>query len=165
MTGLKRFLARGLLILAVGGLIATAALQSAPVRAQQETPPAPEAPKRLTTLTVDYTAYEWWLVRWAGNQIVCRFIIDHEGLPIGDEILTWCGDIYHAEWEQTQPCKLTTPGQSVQTCPGMYLHFFESKPAKKQVEVELPLPSVWVSLVGCTVEPPGTAVSARLNCN
>ncbi|MRR29708.1 hypothetical protein EG834_05145, partial [bacterium] len=155
MTGLKRFLARGLLILAVGGLIATAAQQSAPVRAQQETPATPEAPKRLTKLTVDYTAYEWWLVRWKGNEITCRFIIDHEGLPISDDILTWCGDIFHAEWKNTKPCQLSTPGQSVQDCPGNYLHFFESKPAKKQVEVELPLPSVWVSLVGCTVEPPG----------
>ena len=155
MTGLKRFLARGLLILVVGGLIATAALQSMPVRAQEETPVAPEAPKRLTTLTVDYTAYEWWLVRWRGNEITCRFIIDHEGLPISDEILTWCGDIFHAEWKNTKPCQLSTPGQSVENCPGNYLHFFESKPAKKQVEVELPLPSVWVSLTGCSVEPPG----------
>ncbi len=155
MTGLKRLFARGLLILAVGGLIANAALQSAPVRAQEETPEGPEAPKRLTTLTVDYTAYEWWLVRWRGNEITCRFIIDHEGLPISDEILTWCGDIFHAEWQNTKPCQLSTPGQSVENCPGNYLHFFESKPAKKQVEVELPLPSVWVSLTGCTVEPPG----------
>ncbi|HWR66573.1 MAG TPA: hypothetical protein VN364_10675 [Bellilinea sp.] len=155
MTGLKRLFARGLLILAIGGLIATAALQSAPVRAQEETPEGPEAPKRLTTLTVDYTAYEWWLVRWRGNEITCRFIIDHEGLPISDEILTWCGDIFHSEWQNTKPCQLSTPGQSVENCPGNYLHFFESKPAKKQVEVELPLPSVWVSLTGCTVEPPG----------
>jgi len=153
MTGLK-FLTRGLWILAVGGLIATAALQSGrmSVRAQDETP---TAPKRLTTLSVDYTANEWWLVRWLGNEITCRFIIDHEGLPIGDEIKTWCGDILYAEWSRTVPCQLTNPGQSVQTCPGMYLHFFESKPAKKKVQVELPPPSVWVSLAGCSVEPPG----------
>ena len=54
---------------------------------------APEAPKRLTTLTVYFTSYEWWLVRWRGDEITCRFIVDHEGLPIGDEIITWCGDI------------------------------------------------------------------------
>lgn len=150
----QRLLLRGLLVLLVGGLIATAALQSAdvPVRAEEGTP---EAPKRLTTLTVDYTAYEWWLVRWRGNQIVCRFIIDHEGLPIGDEINTWCGDVYSAEWTQSKPCALTSPGQTLQDCPGMYLHFFESKPAKKKVQVELPPPSVWASLSGCTVEPPG----------
>ncbi len=152
MIAFKRWLARGLFIFAVGGLLVTAALQSAPVRAQEETP---EAPKRLTTLTVDYTAYEWWLVRWRGNEITCRFITDHDGLPIGDEIQTWCGDALFTEWSRTQPCKLSTPGQSVQECPGMYLYFFESKPAKKQVEVELPLPSVWVSLAGCSIEPPG----------
>ncbi|MHB0923903.1 MAG: hypothetical protein ACYC3H_08070 [Bellilinea sp.] len=155
MTGLKRLLARGFLILTVGGLLASAALQSMPVRAQQETPEAPQAPKRLTTLKVEYTASEWWLVRWKGDEITCRFIVDHTGLPIGDEIQTWCGDVLYAEWNRTQPCTLSTPGQTTQTCPGMYLHFFESKPAVKEVEVELPLPSVWISLVGCTAEPPG----------
>lgn len=126
-----------------------------PVRAQQETPEPPEAPKRLTTLRVEYTASEWWLVRWKGDEITCRFIVDHTGLPIGDEIRTWCGDSLYAEWNRTKPCTLSTPGQTTQVCPGMYLYYFESKPAVKEVEVELPLPSVWISLVGCTAEPPG----------
>lgn len=143
------------MILAAAGLIAITTLQSMPVRAQEETPEPVKAPKRLTTLQVNYTANEWWLVRWAGNDVTCRFIIDHEGLPIGDEIRTWCGDALYAEWNNTRACTLSTPGQTTQSCSGMYLHYFESKPAVKEVEVELPLPGVWLSLSGCAVQPPG----------
>lgn len=155
MTGLARILMRGFLVLAVGGLMVFSALQSLPVRAQEENPETAEAPKRLTKLKVDYTASEWWLVRWYGNEVTCRFIIDHTGLPIGDEIRTWCGDDLYAEWSKTKPCTLSTPGLTTQSCPGMYLFFFESKPAVKEVEVELPPPSVWVSLANCSIEPPG----------
>jgi hypothetical protein len=155
MGKLRRVFVRVSLLLTAWGLIAFMFLQYAPVRAQEENPDQPEAPKRLTTLNVEYTAYEWWLVRWAGDEITCRFIVDHEGLPIGDEIQTWCGDQLYAEWSRTQPCALSTPGQTTQSCNGMYLHLFESKPAVKEVEVELLPPSVWVSLAGCNLEPPG----------
>ena len=149
---MRRLAGLGVIGLLAGGLIAAALHLTTPVLAEEE---APEAPKRLTTLNLSYTTYEWWLVRWKGNEITCRFLVNHEGLPVDDEIRTWCGSAFYNEWKTTQPCKLSVPEQSTQGCKGMYLHQFSSFPASKEVEVELPLPSVWVSITGCTPQPPG----------
>ncbi len=157
---MRRLAGLGVILLLAGGLFAAALHLTAPVRAEEETP---EAYKRLTTLDISYTAYEWWLVRWKGNEITCRFLVDHEGLPIDDEISTWCGSTLYNEWKATRPCSLSGPEQSTQDCPGMYLYRFTSLPAKKSVEVELPLPSVWVSITGCSPQPPGNACDTPPN--
>jgi hypothetical protein len=149
---LRRLAGLGVILLLAGGLFAAALHFTTPVLAEEETP---EAYKRLTTLNISYTTYEWWLVRWKGDDITCRFLVDHEGLPIADEIRTWCGDALHNEWRATQPCSLAGPEQSTQDCKGMYLFPFSSFPASKQVEVELPLPSLWVSITDCSPQPPG----------
>ncbi len=129
------------------GLVAAAIPAASPALAQDEQPP--EGYKRLTTLNVSYTAYQWWLVRWKGNDITCQFTVDHDGLPIADEIKTWCGPSLYNEWKATQPCSLDS-----QNCPGLYLYLYSSSPAEKEVQVELPLPSVWVSISGCSPQPP-----------
>lgn len=117
--------------------------------AQAETPPAEEELNREVTLTIDYTAYEWWLVRWRDNEPVCYFWVDHEGLPTEDDIRSYCGDVLAGQWRSTRPC-LTEPGQ----CAGLYLHPLGTHPDQREVTVELPLPSVWVTLEGCSNETP-----------
>lgn len=157
---MRRLAVWTILLLLAGGLLAVALRTATPVFAEEQ---APEAYKRLTTLKVSYTAHEWWLVRWKGNDITCRFLVDHEGLPIADEIRTWCGNTLYAEWIATQPCSLAEPEQSTQDCKGLYLYQFTGYPAQKEVEVELPLPSVGVSITGCSPEPPGNRCDSLPN--
>ncbi len=155
----KTLLTAAIVLSILGGFWVTLGRSGTPVHAEEET----EAYKRKITLTVNYTAYEWWLVRWKDNAITCRFLIDREGLPIEDEIRTWCGPELANEWKATQPCKLTDPSQSVQSCPGLYVYSFTSYPAQKEVEVELPLPSVYVSITGCSPQPPSNRCTSAPN--
>ncbi|MEN4011696.1 MAG: hypothetical protein ROW48_06650 [Bellilinea sp.] len=157
---MKRLALLGVILVLAGGLLTATLPAPAPVFAEQ---PTPEAPKRLTSLKVNYTQHEWWLVRWKNNEITCRFLVEHEGLPIADEIRVWCGNTLYNEWLATPPCTLTSPEQTAQTCKGLYLFEFSSYPASKDVEVELPLPSAWVSITGCTPQPPGNRCDSLPN--
>lgn len=159
MDQLKRLAALGVILVLAVVLIGSAANFARPVSAQEETP---EADKRITTLKVSYTAHEWWLVRWRGNAVDCRVVVDHEGLPIPDEIRVWCNTVLYNEWNATRPCVLKE-GETSEDCPGLYLFEVGSYPAEKEVEVELPLPSVWVSISGCSPEPPGNRCSSPPN--
>ncbi len=149
---MKRLALLGMIVLLAGGLFTAALPAPLPALAQQATP---EAPKRQTTLQINFERHEWWLVRWKDNEITCRFLVEHDGLPIADEIRVWCGATLYNEWLATQPCSLASPNQTLQSCPGLYLYHFASYPASKEVKVDLPLPAVWVSVTGCTPQPPG----------
>jgi hypothetical protein len=122
------------------------------VRAADDTP---EEKIRESTITVTYTRYEWWLLRWSDNQIVCHVYIDHEGLPTADEILTDCGGEIYNQWLATQPCPgLDQASLPPSGCVGLYLYFIGSAPAEKEIKVILPPAQVYVSLSGCDpVEP------------
>ena len=122
------------------------------VRAEDEDPP--EEYIRKTTITVEYTAHEWWLVRWKNDDITCRFLVDHEGLPTADEVKTWCGAALEKEWINTKPCSLAEEGGDVRQCPGLYINYFQSYPSQREVEVELPLPQVWFALADCELSTP-----------
>lgn len=122
------------------------------VRAEDEDPP--EEYIRKTTITVEYTAHEWWLVRWKNDDITCRFLVDHEGLPTADEVKTWCGAALEKEWINTKPCSLAEEGGDVRQCPGLYINYFQSYPSQREVEVELPLPQVWLALADCELSTP-----------
>ncbi len=105
---------------------------------------------RKNTQVVNFTWYDWWLARWENNEVVCRILIEHTGLPTGSEILTACGNQLYTEWKNTKPCQnLADPTG----CRGMYLHFLRSFPGKRNVEVTLPSPQVWISLVNCNPSP------------
>lgn len=112
----------------------------------------PPQPLRSTTLTVAYTAHEWWLARYSDNAIVCYLVVEHEDLPTGDEILTACGQTLYDKWRTTRPCVLGD-GQGFQNCPGLYLLHAAAWPEEKQIEVELPLPAAWLTLENCNNDP------------
>lgn len=115
-------------------------------QAQPEDEPMP----RTTTLIVDTVEYEWWLLRWSDNTIVCQVIVEHEGMPTNDEILQDCGQNVYAEWQSTTACTFTPDEMgNVPLCPGLYFMFINSGAVQKSIEVELPPPSVEVSLSGC----------------
>lgn len=105
---------------------------------------------RQATIAVSYTRYEWWLLRWADNNLMCQVFIDHEGLPTANDILTDCGGTIYTQWINTLPCEVTNEGvlQPIY-CIGFYLFFIGSAPAEKEVKVNLPPAQVYVSLSGC----------------
>jgi hypothetical protein len=111
---------------------------------------APQQALRKNTQTVLFTWYDWWMVHWENNEAVCRILIEHPGLPNGAEILNACGTTYYNQWAATQPCNSLA---DTTTCQGMYLHFLRSFPGKRNVEVTLPEPQVWLSLVNCNPSP------------
>ncbi len=105
---------------------------------------------RKNTQTVNFTWYDWWMVRWENNEVVCRILVEHPGLPNSSEILTACGSLLHSEWKRTKACQnLSDPTG----CRGMYLYFLRSFPGTRNVEVTLPEPQVWISLVNCSPSP------------
>ena len=114
---------------------------------------AAQAPERKTTIVVAYNEYEYWMIRWEDNQILCRILSEHEGLPSSEEILAFCGRELHAVWLNTPPC-LISQGEGTTDCEGVYLYLVSFQPKEREVPVELPPPVVWVDLEGCTPVPP-----------
>lgn len=110
---------------------------------------------RQSTIVVTYTRYEWWLLSWSDNQIICQVFIDHEGWPTVDEVLTDCGGTIYRQWLATQPCTGTDPGNLIPSdCTGLYLYFVGSAPTQQEIKVDLPPAQVYLTLSGCNPIPP-----------
>ncbi len=103
-------------------------------------------------MIVQYTDYEWWLLNWVDNQLMCIIHVDHEGVPDTNDVYTACGKALGDQWFTTPACKINKEGQKV--CQGLYLHLVSTQPKEKEVIVELPPPTAWVNLEGCTPAPP-----------
>lgn len=108
--------------------------------------------RRQAEISVSYTEYEWWLLRWSDNEMVCQVFSDHEGLPEGSEVFEYCGEERYREWLATGPC-LGVPADNLSACPGLYVHFIASRKKTRTVIVDLPEASVWVTMVGCAPKP------------
>ncbi|KAF0107750.1 MAG: hypothetical protein FD146_1381 [Anaerolineaceae bacterium] len=134
-------------ILLVLGLALAPASGTSRVSAADGQPPGPD---RFTVITVDYTAYEWWLIGWSDNFVACRIFVDHTGMPTGDEVYNDCGEILYTAWSETKPCPQAAEGGNLLDCRGYYIHFYKSHFAQKKVGVALPAPQVWVTLDGCS---------------
>lgn len=113
---------------------------------------APDAnPGRKATLVVNYTQYQWWIIRWSNNEVLCQVLTDHAGLPTGSEILQSCGSAVFKEWRSTPPCQPSEQGaKAVTTCSGVYFFLVSEQPADKNIVVDLPQAAVYVNLAGCT---------------
>ena len=124
------------------GLSSLAFLSVAP--RQSQTPPGPD---RATTITVNYTAYTWWMASWNKNQVVCSIVVDHDGQPTLGEVYTNCDPTIYYTWKNQRPCVGT--GIPHSECEGYYVYLVRTEQTQKKVAVTLPAPSVWVSLEGC----------------
>lgn len=114
-----------------------------------------EPPKRQTTILVPTAGYEWWLIRWAGNHIICQLFVDHEGVPTGEEVSAECGQDIFQEWQDTEPCKeVNKKGGNFNKCEGVYFLFIGSEPGEREIVIDLPPPTVLVNLAGCILKPP-----------
>jgi len=82
----------------------------------------PPGPDRITAITVNSTAYTWWMASWSKNQVVCSIVIDHDGEPTLGEVYMNCDpDIYYT-WKDQPPCLGT--GKPHSECKG-YTHLKE----------------------------------------
>ncbi len=116
---------------------------------------AAQTPSRQTTIIVPVTEYEWWMIRWSDNQISCRILVDHEGIPTAGEVLDGCGTELYNAWLATPPCKQIVKGnQNTSACTGYYMHLASSRPVEREVVIELPVPVIWLYLEGCSPVPP-----------
>jgi hypothetical protein len=117
-------------------------------------------PRRLTTIEVSYTEYEWWLVYWQDGTIACKVFIDHDMEPTAEEIYNHCGKKVYDLWMASAPCLLA--GSSLQdVCVGMYLYENGSYIKNKTIEIELPNPRVWVDIKDC-ISVRGTELCAEI---
>ncbi len=111
--------------------------------------------KRQTEIVIPVTEYEWWVIRWINNQIVCQLKVAHEGVPTAAEVFNSCGEVVYDEWSETPPCDDADQGdQAAAACTGMYFFLVGSSEAERTVTIDLPLPAVGLSLAGCSPAPP-----------
>ena len=144
---LRRILFIGpLILLFLGGSIFYAAQPSQVAQADDSTPP-----HRKAVLDVNYTLYSWWLVRYSNNSIVCAPKIEHAGLPTYNEIEGLCGKPLALDWLASKPCTLVEISSA--ECPGLYFVERGSEGKQRKVEVELPLPTVWIEVADCNPFP------------
>ena len=153
MVFLRKTAAASFIVACLGALMAILAPTWLPVHAQDdEITPIPSA--RRTVIEVPFTGYEWWLIRWDNNEIACQLTVDHEGRPTNFEIGQECEEDVYFEWLETVECPAALGTGSREDCIGFYLHLASSGTGTKKVEVDLPTPTVELTLQGCTVEPP-----------
>jgi hypothetical protein len=109
---------------------------------------------RQTTVIIEETLYEWWLNRWTDNILVCQIFVDHEGPPNEKEVVRECGQDVYEQWLKTPPCEAAATGEPTTYCPGLYAYFAGFNPGKITTVLNLPTPSVWLDLTGCSLNPP-----------
>lgn len=110
---------------------------------------------RQTEIVATVTEYQWWLVRWSTNEIACVVGIETEGIPENLDVLLDCGEEIYQEWISTQPCgAAASESGNTSSCTGLYLFMAGQNTVEKTVTVDLPVPKVWLSLTGCTPQPP-----------
>ncbi|MGB2963314.1 MAG: hypothetical protein WBB69_04950 [Anaerolineales bacterium] len=109
---------------------------------------AEEDPPRSKTIEISYTEYEWWLVRWEDDSLVCSLTIDHDEPPTHNEIYVLCGSKIYDIWAGSAPCAKAESIHS-EVCSGVYLYPASSEDKKKEIVVELPTPRLWINLTEC----------------
>jgi hypothetical protein len=114
-------------------------------RAVAAPPYEPPGPDRFSITVVDYTKYFWWMFYLGEDDVECKIVTDHEGLPTLGDIYVDCGEDLYEKWLKQKPCQEI----DVNLCKGLYLHLVDTKPAQKEVSTMLPPPTVQVSLENC----------------
>lgn len=121
--------------------------------------PPPPTP-RVVNIGVSYTEYEWWLVKWEDDKLVCNVYIDHEDMPTANDIFVNCGKDIYESWLESEPCEESESSTS-DVCLGYYLLVVGSTEKTREIEVELPDPAVWLDVIGCE-EIPDTDLCANI---
>ena len=135
------------LALFLGLAIVLAGSQLITARAQEK------STLRKTTITVDTIEYDWWLVSWQSDRVACELSVEHEGKPTPQEVFEDCGRDIYETWIESKPCTTIGEDSAHTTCSGYYLMAMGSHNDTRTIKVDLPLPSVEVSLTGCENAP------------
>lgn len=135
---------RGLYLLLVMVFIIT---QAGSVSAAPKTPTGPD---RYTYAPIEYTIYQWWMMTWAENELVCEMSVEHDGLPFYSEVYVDCGEGLANAWLEQENCPADIYRDQPNQCPGFYLFLVSSETATREVAVPLPAPVVWITLPDCT---------------
>src|SRR5512141_54137 len=101
------------LLLALGSLVFVPA--PAVQAVESSTPPGPD---RVVPLTVEYTAYTWWMASWDNNKVDCSIVIDHEGQPTLGDIFQNCDANVYYDFKAQPPCG--SPAHNA--CVGDYIY-------------------------------------------
>ncbi|MGB2957068.1 MAG: hypothetical protein WBB64_14010, partial [Anaerolineales bacterium] len=109
---------------------------------------ADDGPRRTKNIQVVYTEYEWWLIRWENENLVCDLYLDHDESPAAKEVYAQCGSEVYDLWAESAPCAEAETIQK-ENCPGVYLFPAGSEPKQKEIVVDLPTPRVWINFKGC----------------
>lgn len=109
-------------------------------------PKTPPGPDRYTVITVDYTAYTWWVASWSENEVVCTIVVDHEDFPTLKEVYRACGATIYDKWVDQPPCDQTT---RTKDCVGYYIYPVFNKQATKEIPTKLPEATAWITLENC----------------
>lgn len=117
-----------------------------PASAQAQTDPPPP---REATIIEAYIEYEWWLLAWADNALACRILAEEDGQPSLSEIQEDCPEDVFDLWLNQSICEAAVNHGDLTTCSGYYLYYVGSHQTEREVVVELPSPSVSISLDGC----------------
>src|SRR5215208_3532094 len=94
----------------------------------------PSGPDRFSVTTVDYTKYIWWMIRWGEEDVVCKIVIGHGGMPTPGDVFVDCGEEIYDKWVNQKLC--TEP--NVKNCKGFFVTLVDSKPAQKEISTMLP---------------------------
>ncbi|MBI5964633.1 MAG: hypothetical protein HY863_14230, partial [Chloroflexi bacterium] len=105
----------------------------------------PPGPDRFAIVTVDYTAFEWYLATWKGSRIVCSVVTDHEGPPLAGDVYRDCEQAVYDKWISQPPCIY----KETKLCDGYYTFPIDSWPATKEIPLQLAPASAWISLEDC----------------
>lgn len=123
--------------------ISNAAFTPFPSPASASTPPP--GPDRYTVITVDYTVYEWHMLTWKGKNFACAVIVDHDGMPLPWEVYRDCGETFYEKWIAQPLCNI----HDINNCVGYYALLMDTRQKEKQIAIQLPAASAWISLEDC----------------
>ncbi|MBI2333650.1 MAG: hypothetical protein HYU84_16110, partial [Chloroflexi bacterium] len=105
----------------------------------------PPGPDRFSIIAVEYQSYEWELLKWKDRTLVCNITVDHDGMPLPDEVYRDCGTIIYRNWISQPMCNLN----NVANCEGYYAILKDTDTKEKEIAMQLPAASAWVSLEDC----------------
>ncbi len=106
---------------------------------------APPGPDRFSVIRVQYQSYQWEFRRWKDRKLVCSLSIDHDGKPLLNEVAQNCDNFVYQTWASQPPCKQ----DDISTCKGYYAKQKGVEEKEKEIAVQLPAASAWISLEGC----------------
>jgi hypothetical protein len=119
------------------------ALLSSPASVSASNPPP--GPDRFTIIEVDYTAYEWHMLTWNGKKFACAIVVDHDGMPLPWEVYRDCGEAFYKKWIVQPLCNI----HDVRNCVGHFAVLVGSRQKEKEIAIQLPAASAYISLEGC----------------